>query len=382
MGCSDDKKVDSQSAQKTQNEEILEQKANQNIPPKLTSMTKSDGVTKKKSADQKYEFDFDEMDISEIQAKVDELLAVKDWLGARTGLEFLLDDDSEVLGYHFKLGQVFYETSEFARAMNHLNYALETDGEGREEFEKAAQEYDKKAKEKAKELAEKLSKLPDSTAQRADLVFEIMKLDPKLKTEEIKEISLKKRIYYLVSAMENYKERLEAGQNFWNYYRWAYLSYLQKWYADARKAVDKAILYADSHLLIWYALKLQEQIEKVQPSETSSDLDKLSALDLTEDMLDSFLNKYQKDLRPAQIDKAREVIKMGIKLKEKLDKATSDQEKLRVLQEFKSLSKDIIQKEDFPPDIKSKIEKGTVRAEKRLQELEEQIRVKQEALKG
>lgn len=83
-----------------------------------------------------------------------------------------------------------------------------------------------------------------------------------------------------------------------------------------------------------------------------------------------------------QIQKAREVIKMGMKLKEKLERANSDQDKLSVLRKFKDLSKEMLSGEEFPPDIRGKIKKGTATAEKRLLELEEQIRVKQDALDG
>ena len=160
------------------------------------------------------------------------------------------------------------------------------------------------------------------------------------------------------------------------------MNYLQKWYSDARKAKDKAILFADSHSLIFYALRLEANIEKVAPKEASSELDKIGALDLNEDVLDSFLEKYQKDLSERQIQKAREVIKMGMKLKEKLERANSDQDKLSVLRKFKDLSKEMLSGEEFPPDIRGKIKKGTATAEKRLLELEEQIRVKQDALDG
>ena len=160
------------------------------------------------------------------------------------------------------------------------------------------------------------------------------------------------------------------------------MNYLQKWYSDAKKAKEKAILFADSHSLIFYALQLEAKIEKVAPKEASSELDKIGALDLNEDVLDSFLEKYQKDLSERQIQKAREVIKMGMKLKEKLERANSDQDKLSVLRKFKDLSQEMLSGEEFPPDIRGKIKKGTATAEKRLLELEEQIRVKQDALDG
>ena len=341
--------------------------------------------------DSSSELDFDSMEIEAIQDFVDKSMESKDWENSKKGLEYLLDDDTEVLSYHYKMGRVLFETGSYARAMDHINYSLEADGDGRDEFSESANAYLKRGMAKSKELAIKLFQLTESTSQRADLVFEIMKLDPDFDPENLDPDELdelpdgvvpKKRIYYLVSAMENYKKRLETSQTFWNYYQWGYLSFLQKWYGDARKAIEKSILFADSHALIFYALKLQEKIEEEAPSETSSDLDKLSALDLTEDMLDSFLEKYQKDLSQDQIQKARDVIKMGIKLKEKLDKASSDDEKLEVLKKFRRLSQDMTKGEDFPPDIKSKIEKGTIKAEKRLRELEEQIKVKREALKG
>ena len=73
---------------------------------------------------------------------------------------------------------------------------------------------------------------------------------------------------------------------------------------------------------------------------------------------------------------------MGLKLKEKLERADSDQDKLKVLRKFKELSEEMLSGEEFPPDIRGKIQKGTAKAEKRLLELEEQIRIKEDALKG
>lgn len=375
FGCSD---KNSESLSKGQDQVSVTEKKVEVANESITNQSRS--------VDTAVELDFDSMEIEAVQDFVNKSIEAKDWANSKKGLEYLLDDDTEMLSYHFKMGKVLFELDSYARAMDHLKYSMEADGEGRDEFSESATAYLTRAQDKAKELALQLFQIAESTSQRADLVFEIMKLDPDFDPEKISELPEgvvpKRRVYYLVSAMENYKERLETSQTFWNYYQWGYLSFLQKWFGDARKAIEKSILFADSHALIFYALKLQEKIEKLAPSETSSDLDKLSALDLTEDMLDSFLEKYQKDLNPDQIQKARDVIKMGIKLKEKLDKASSDDEKLEVLKKFRRLSQDMIQGEDFPPDIKSKIEKGTIKAEKRLQELEEQIKVKRDALKG
>ena len=157
--------------------------------------------------------------------------------------------------------------------------------------------------------------------------------------------------------MQTFAKHLEEEKTFWSYYKWGYLNYLQKWYSDAKKAKEKAILFADSHSLIFYALRLEAKIEKVAPKEASSELDKIGALDLNEDVLDSFLEKYQKDLSERQIQKAREVIKMGMKLKEKLERANSDQDKLSVLRKFKDLSQEMLSGEEFPPDIRGKIKR-------------------------
>ena len=71
---------------------------------------------------------------------------------------------------------------------------------------------------------------------------------------------------------------------------------------------------------------------------------------------------------------------MGMKLKSRLEKAETDKERLQVLQDFKDLSEEILAKEDFPPDIRVKVEKGRTGALRRFEQLKEQIRIKAEAL--
>lgn len=331
--------------------------------------------------------DFDDMEIEEVLAYADGYLVTSDWAAARPALEYLLDDDTEPLEYHYKMGKVLFELGDYARAMDHLSYTVEGQGSGGKSFRESAQDYIRKAQVKATELASRMHGMKESTDERAELVFQVFKLYPAIDLQKDVELPLgkeksRRKIYYLVTAMQSFAKRLEEEKSFWSYYQWGYLNFLQKWYSDARKAVEKAILFADSHALIFYALRMQEKIEEIAPVEASSDLDKFAVLDLNEDVLDSFLEKYQKDLSERQIQKAREVIKMGMKLKEKLERASSDQEKLKVLRKFKELSEEMLSGEEFPPDIKGKIKKGTHKAEKRLLELEEQIRIKQDALRG
>mgnify|MGYP001252081415 CR=1 FL=1 len=330
--------------------------------------------------------DFDDMEIEDVLNYADEHLNASNWEAARPALEFLLDDDTEPLEYHYKMGQVLFELGDYARAIDHLNYLLEAEDSENPQFEEAAKVYIVKCQDKALELASRVHAMKDSTDERADLVFQVFKLYPDIKLNKVKlPLGVKKarrKIYYLVTAMEIFAKRLEREKTFWSYYQWGYLNFLQKWYLDARKAKEKAILFADSHALIFYALRLEAEIDKHAPAESSSELDKFAALDLNEDVLDSFLEKYQKDLSERQVQKAREVIKMGMKLKEKLDKANSDQDKLKILRRFKDLSEEMLTGEEFPPDIKDKIKKGTAKAEKRLDELEEQIRIKKDALNG
>ena len=332
--------------------------------------------------------DFDDMEIEEVLDYANHYLKQSEWLKAKPALEYLLDDDTEPLEYHYKMGKVLFELGDYARAIDHLSYATEaTQGEEDSNFRESARNYILKGRAKALELAVEMHGISESTEERADLVFQVFKLHPEIDLQKDVELPLgaeksRRKIYYLVTAMQIFAKRLEEEKSFWSYYQWGYLNFLQKWFSDARKAVEKAILFADSHALIFYALRMQEKIEKLAPAEVSSDLDKFAVLDLNEDVLDSFLEKYQKDLSERQIHKAREVIKMGMKLKEKLERANSDQEKLKVLREFKELSEEMLSGEEFPPDIKGKIKKGTLKAEKRLLELEEQIRVKQDALRG
>ncbi len=331
--------------------------------------------------------DFDEMEIEEVLNYADSHLSVSNWIAAKPALEYLLDDDTEPLEYHYKMGKVLFELGDYARAMDHLLYTLESSDLEGLSFKKSAEDYVLRGKSKALELASLMHGIKDANEERADLVFKVFKLYPDIDLQ--KEVKLpvgveksRRKIYYIVTAMESFSKRLEHEKTFWNYYHWGYLNFLQKWYADARKAIEKAILFADSHALIFYALRMEEKIEKIAPVEASSELDKFAVLDLNEDVLDSFLEKYQKDLSEKQIQKAREVIRMGMKLKSKLERASSDQEKLKVLRKFKDLSEEMLKGEDFPPDIKGKIKKGTAKAEKRLLDLEEQIRIKLDALNG
>ena len=46
--------------------------------------------------------DFDEMEIEEVLSYADDHLSVANWAAAKPALEFLLDDDTEPLEYHYK----------------------------------------------------------------------------------------------------------------------------------------------------------------------------------------------------------------------------------------------------------------------------------------
>ena len=378
LGCSNENKEDENfNSTALMSPEVVDEKQSEQ------TISRSEKVNASTSDD----VDFDDMEIEEVLEYADHQLNKSNWIAARPALEFLLDDDTEPLEYHYKMGKVLFELSDYARAIDHLNYFVESADESVEKFKVSAKNYIVKCQAKAVELASKIQAIKDPTDERADLVFQIFKLYPEINFE--KEVEpppgvnkIRRKIYYLVTAMQTFAKHLEEEKTFWSYYKWGYLNYLQKWYSDAKKAKEKAILFADSHSLIFYALRLEAKIEKVAPKEASSELDKIGALDLNEDVLDSFLEKYQKDLSERQIQKAREVIKMGMKLKEKLERANSDQDKLSVLRKFKDLSQEMLSGEEFPPDIRGKIKKGTATAEKRLLELEEQIRVKQDALDG
>ena len=330
------------------------------------------------------EVDYEEMEIEEVLEAAKELVERENWEEALRAVTVLLEDDTEPLDYHFMMGQVFFHLEKYHQAVDELEYALTKEGEGREDFEADAKDLVSKLEEKSVEIAKKLYSMADDL-DRAMETFVMLKINPKIRFEAVEPPEgkeKKKLIYFKVTAMEKFKAALETDKVFWNYYCYSYLNFHQKWYSDARKAIDKSLSLADSQQQIFFALQLQAKIQEEAPKEASSDLDKLSTLDLTEDMLDEFLEKYSKDLTEKQIKKAREVIKMGMKLKERLDKAKEDLEKLDILRDFKKLSEEMLAGEDFPPDIKSKVEKGTVKANERLEELEEQIRIKTEALKG
>ena len=122
------------------------------------------------------------MEIEEVLEYADHQLNKSNWIAARPALEFLLDDDTEPLEYHYKMGKVLFELSDYARAIDHLNYFVESADESVEKFV-SAKNYIVKCQAKAVELASKIQAIKDPTDERADLVFQIFKLYPEINFE-------------------------------------------------------------------------------------------------------------------------------------------------------------------------------------------------------
>jgi len=329
--------------------------------------------------------DYDLMEVDELQALAPQLIGEGKWGRAKQVISLLLEDDTEPLRYHYWSGKTFFESGSYPQAMDEFSYISSSESPKATSFLPEIERYREKGREIAAELALKLHQTKDSKGI-AELLFPMLKLAPNMDETEFKSYApegtrKKKLVNCKVLAITNIKDSLKEEKTFWSYYQSAFFHKSMKWYADAREAIEKALSLADTQYQIFFALQFQEILESVAPKGRSSDLDKLAALDLNEDMLDEFLQKYSKDLTEKQIQKAREVMKMGMKLKDRLEKSDNDREKLEVLKEFKELSEDILKKEQFPPDIRVKVEKGRKSALKRFEQLQEQIRIKEEALK-
>jgi len=217
----------------------------------------------------------------------------------------------------------------------------------------------------------------------SEMIFQILKIDPEMRfkiRDNVKGVGWHSRNFYIVSALNYYKESLRERKDFWTYYKLGFLHFQMRWYEDTLEDLEKALTLADTQEQVIMALRLQSQARRLAPKGEVNALDKLAALDLTEDMLEEFLGQYAKDLSQAQIHKIRRVMKTGMRLKERLDRVETDEEKLEILQEFQTLSKEMLEGESFPPEIQVKVEKGYSRAIKLFARFREQIRIKQEAL--
>ncbi|PCJ21072.1 MAG: hypothetical protein COB02_00345 [Candidatus Cloacimonadota bacterium] len=326
------------------------------------------------------DLDFEDMEIEEVQEILKKLMGNKNYEEAKKVAQFLLEDDSEPLKYHFDSGKIYFYLKEYDLAMNEFYHILENleDTEDELGFEKPELNvFFKKGLEKSKELKNSLEKLEDDK-EFSDLVITLLKLDPSFSFKGLKTKQGKNgnNTYFIVRALKYYQEALKEDREFWNYYKYSFLNFKMKWYSDAKKSIEKSLSLADTQAQIFFALGLQNKLQEASPNGKQSELDKLSALDLTEDMLNEFLSKYKQTLNQEQMDQVRIMMKKAMKLKGKLEKAEDDEARLALLKGFIVDSKDLLSNKGFPPDITKKIDSALKKSNKRLAELEEQIKIK------
>ena len=330
------------------------------------------------------EIDYELMSVEDLSALAPDLIGDSKWDLAKKVVSLLLENDTEPLLYHHWSGKIFFELGQYPEAMDEFSYVSSSGLPQSTSFYDEIESYRKKGGLIASGLLTRLHQMQGIDGI-ADQLFPALKLKPDLTSEEFEgyasaNVKARSLTNYIVLAITDLRERLRANKNFWLYYKSAFFNKKMKWYADSREAIDTALSLADTQYHIFFALQFQESLDQEAPKDRSSDLDKIAALDLNENMLDEFLQKYSKDLSEKQVQKAREVMKMGMKLKSRLEKAENDKDRLRVLQDFKDLSEEILAKEEFPPDIRIKVEKGRAGALRRFEQLKEQIRIKAEAL--
>jgi tetratricopeptide (TPR) repeat protein len=331
--------------------------------------------------------EYELMEIEELKELVPSLIEDRKWDEAEEVVTLLLEDDTEPLQYHFWSGKIFFESQRYGESMDEFAYIIAADPGQASSYLPEIQPFFERGKEISLTLARKLH-TQTKKEMIIEVLFPMLKLYPEMNQEIFGSLAPsgdtppKKLTYYVVIAIEYCREKLREEKSFWLYYQSGFLHRWMGWFSDSRRDLAKALSLADTQFQIFFALQFQEILQELAPKGPSTDLDKLAALDLNEDMLDEFLQKYSKDLTETQIQKAREVMKMGMKLKDRLERADGDREKLTVLKDFKELSAEILNKEQFPPDIRVKVERGQKQALKRYEELKEQIRVKEEALKG
>ncbi|MCJ8346716.1 hypothetical protein MJH12_14325 [bacterium] len=358
-------------------------KAMVKAPEKATSSVSDKVVEDEEAEDEDEELDFEDMEIEEVQESLENLLNNKKFEMAKNAVQVLLEDDSEPLDYHFTSGKIYFELSEFDLAMDefsHVRHELKNLEEDEEELGFQISDLDlafKKAEDQAQTLKKSFANM-DNDKELADLLITVLKLDPKFSFEgiQVKKGPYTNKTYFVVKSLKYYQESLKEEKSFWNYYKYSFLNFQMKWYSDAVKSIEKSLSLADTQAQIFFALMLQGKIQLVAPKGKQSELDKLSALDLTEDMLDEFLGKYSKTLNQKQMEKARVMMNKAMKLKTKLDRAESDETRLKLLKTFIVDSDDLLSGKDFPPDIRKKMKSASQKSHKRLAELEEQIKIK------
>ncbi|MCO4783792.1 MAG: hypothetical protein KC646_15805 [Candidatus Cloacimonetes bacterium] len=341
--------------------------------------------TESSDEDSEEEIDFEDMDIEDVEEALVKYFNESKFELAKSAVQVLLEDDSEPLKYHFYSGKIYFELKQYGLAMDefvHTTTELKETEEDEDELGFSSDdldEYFKKAIDLSQDLKKKLPTI-EGGKELADLVIVLLKLNPDIVFSDIKLKSGKKasRTYYIVKSLKYYQDVLKEDRSFWSYYKYSLLNFKMKWYSDANKNIDRALTLADTQAQIFFALMLQGQIQVVAPKGKQSELDKLSALDLTEDMLDEFLGKYSKTLNEKQMDKARVMMNKAMKLKAKLDKAEDDSSRLVLLKQFIADAEELLESKDFPPDITKKIASATKKSNKRMAELEEQIRIKQQ----
>jgi tetratricopeptide (TPR) repeat protein len=325
---------------------------------------------------------FYDLELEELQSLVSDFFKNKDWKNARQAMLVLLEDDPESPDHHFKFARVCFELGDFPAAMEEFRY-LQSNTPDLEKLRlEQIQNYLDQGQKQALILRGQIQE-ETHLPTLSEMIFQILKIDPEMRfkiRDNVKGVGWHSRNFYIVSALNYYKESLRERKDFWTYYKLGFLHFQMRWYEDTLEDLEKALTLADTQEQVIMALRLQSQARRLAPKGEVNALDKLAALDLTEDMLEEFLGQYAKDLSQAQIHKIRRVMKTGMRLKERLDRVETDEEKLEILQEFQTLSKEMLEGESFPPEIQVKVEKGYSRAIKLFARFREQIRIKQEAL--
>ncbi|MBW7875282.1 MAG: hypothetical protein H3C47_04770 [Candidatus Cloacimonetes bacterium] len=342
------------------------------------------------------EFGYLDMSFEELKEQpLQELIEKKDLDRAKALVRRLLEEDPDPLEFHYFHGLVQFYAQEFGRAMDEFEYVLKQETRsGSSEFTQKITEVLKAGPGLVDQFLKEMATTEDS-ARLALITYRFCKLDWKFmglsddgeirkfqtdfkEAEKRLGIELKRRDYYIIQSMAFYEKLMNSERTFWNFFYHGYFNFVKGWGSDARKSLDRALSVADTQDQVFFALQMLEKIPKKEESE----LDKLSSLDLSEDMIDEFLSKHSKELNDVQMAKVKDVIREGMKLKDKLEQTATDREKLNILKEFVEMAETRIDPKDFPPDIVSRVEQMKQKAASRFSELEEQIRVKEEALKG
>jgi hypothetical protein len=372
------------------------------------------------------EDEFDEMDYldelydkepEELGEMLEEFINEKKWKKARLVITVLLEEDSEPVEWHFKSGLVYIKSPEkkYVEAVNEFEYVLVRIEKDDLLWKKINRIMQEDLSEVALKKAAEIHGMPNDE-ERARKILEIVRIEMVRNRDEVLELldkntadktrrdrltellsanmnwdkqkpektgaKRRRMVYYTVHAINLYEKLIRGdGRNFWNYYSLAYLNYVMQFFASGLMALDRAMNVADTQEQVFFALQLQELLRCRVDKGEDSELDKLSTLDLSDDMIEEFLGRFSKDLNEAQMEKVRGVVRDGVKMKEKLENSESDREKLNVLRDFLKSTDELAANEELPMDIMEKIGGGREKTEAKLDQLEEQVNIKEDAVR-